>query len=68
MRMGPRHKARHANSLDTAWVGWPTIFFSFEKNIHGVRAVMKNKWSKSGEKTGFGGTLGVAPSVSGPPQ
>ena len=28
---------------------------------------MKNKWSKSGEKTGFGGTLGLAPSVSGPP-
>ena len=34
-------------------------FFQLKKFI--VRAVMKNKWPKFGEKTGFGGTLGLAP-------
>ena len=37
-------------------------FFSLKK-VHGVRAVMKNKWPKSDEKTGFGGTLGLALSL-----
>ena len=36
-------------------------FFIKKKNIHRVRAVTKNKWPKSDEKTGFGGTLGLAP-------
>ena len=36
------------------------LFFSFQKEKRGVRAVMKNKWPKSSEKTGFGGTLDLA--------
>ena len=39
-------------------------FFSFfftKKNIYRVRAVAKNKWPKSEEKTEIGGTLGLAP-------
>ena len=42
------------------------FFFYFEK-IHRVRAVTKNKWPKSDEKTGFGGTLGLAPAWDTPP-
>ena len=38
------------------WIDWPT--FSVKKKVHGLRAVMKNKWPKSDEKTGFRGTLG----------
>ena len=33
----------------------------FVKKNHRIRAVTKNKWPKYDEKTGFGGTLGLAP-------
>ena len=35
----------------------------FFSGKNGVRAVMKNKWPKYGEKTEFGGTLGLALSL-----
>ena len=37
--------------------GLPFVFFFLEKNYR-IRAMTKNKWPKSDEKTGFGGTLG----------
>ena len=36
------------------------FFINIEKKNHGIRAVTKNKWPKSDDKTGFGGTLGLA--------
>ena len=41
--------------------GLAFFLFFYLKKIHRVRAVTKNKWPKSDEKTGFGGTLGLAP-------
>ena len=41
--------------------GLQFLNFFILKNIHRVKALTKNKWAKSDEKTGFGGTLGLAP-------